>query len=41
MKLAKPKKAYKTHAELIRTVCSLTTTLLTLATFLVVTVKLI
>lgn len=39
--MAKPTKHYKTHAELVRTVCSLTTTILTLATFLVVTVKLI
>ncbi len=39
--MAKPKKAYKTHAELIRTVCSVTTAIITLATFLVVTVKLV
>lgn len=39
--MPKPTKHYKTHAELVRTVCSLTTTLLTLATFLIITVKLV
>lgn len=39
--MAKKRKAYKTHAELIRTVCSLLTATISFATFLIVTVKLI